>query len=133
MHKEGKLQAKKPRVVVLMGGWSREREVSLRSGNKVLSALQSLGYPAFGLDPKEAFPKLLSLTPDTVDKVFIALHGQYGEDGTIQGLLELLHLPYTGSKVAASAVAMNPPKPLPRISVCCGKRSTESKPAMQSA
>ena len=97
----------KPRVVVLMGGESREREISLRSGKKVLSALLLMGYPAFGLDPQDEFQKLLSLSKETVDKVFIALHGQFGEDGVIQGLLECLKLPYTGSKVTASAIAMH--------------------------
>ena len=95
----------KNRILVLMGGFSAEREVSLRSGTAVLKALIKLGYDAKALDLK------LSSVQDIVeyqpDLVFIALHGTDGEDGTVQGLLEILNLPYTGSGVASSAIGIN--------------------------
>src|SRR5690606_5120988 len=89
------------KVAVLMGGRSSEREVSLMSGNGVLNALRSRGVDAHGFDP--ASESLQSLKDGGYDRVFIALHGRYGEDGTIQGALELLGIPYTGSGVMASA------------------------------
>jgi D-alanine-D-alanine ligase len=93
------------RVGVLMGGKSAEREISLRSGHGVLGALQSSGFDAVAFDPAERpMDDLLRLG---VDRVFIALHGRYGEDGTVQGALELLEIPYTGSGVLASALAMD--------------------------
>lgn len=93
------------KVAVLMGGRSSEREVSLMSGNGVLNALRSRGVDAHGFDP--ASESLQSLKDGGYDRVFIALHGRYGEDGTIQGALELLGIPYTGSGVMASAIAMD--------------------------
>lgn len=93
------------RVAVLLGGRSGEREISLKSGNAVLQALISRGVDAQAFDP--ARENLEALAQGGYDKVFIALHGRYGEDGTIQGALELLNLPYTGSGVAASAIAMD--------------------------
>jgi len=93
------------RIAVLMGGLSAEREVSLRTGNAVLRALQGCGLDAVGLDAGRDLPaRLAALAPQLV---FIALHGRYGEDGTVQGLLELLQIPYTGSGVLASSLAMN--------------------------
>ena len=93
------------KVAVLMGGSSAEREVSLMSGSGVLAALRSLGVDAHAFDPAER--DLAELRREGVARVFIALHGRHGEDGTVQGALELLGLPYTGSGVMASAVAMD--------------------------
>ena len=93
------------RVAVLLGGVSAEREISLRSGAGVLSALQSLGVQAQAFDPSEhALDHLKRLE---ISRVFIALHGRFGEDGTVQGALELLGIPYTGSGVQASSIAMD--------------------------
>lgn len=93
------------RIAVLMGGQSAEREISLRSGKGVLRALQESGCEAIAFDPAER--PLTDLRQLGVDRVFIALHGRYGEDGTVQGALELLGIPYTGSGVLASALAMD--------------------------
>ncbi len=92
-------------VALLKGGWSSEREVSLNSGAAVEKALKSLGHKVTVIDVTPEIGKVLTeLKPDVV---FNALHGQYGEDGTIQGLLELLGIPYTHSGVLASSVAMH--------------------------
>ena len=93
------------RVGVLLGGRSGEREISLMSGNGVLEALLSKGVDAHAFDPGLRCPT--ELTKEKFDRVFISLHGRYGEDGTIQGLLELLNLPYTGSGVLASALSID--------------------------
>ena len=93
------------RVGVLLGGRSGEREISLMSGNGVLEALISKGVDAHPFDPGLRCPT--ELAKEKFDRVFISLHGRYGEDGTIQGLLELLNLPYTGSGVLASALAID--------------------------
>jgi D-alanine-D-alanine ligase len=93
------------KVAVLLGGRSAERAVSLKSGNMVLNALRSRGVDAHGFDPQQR--DLAALIAEKFDRVFIALHGRYGEDGTIQGALELLGIPYTGSGVLASALAMD--------------------------
>jgi D-alanine-D-alanine ligase len=93
------------KVAVLLGGTSAEREISLMSGGGVLAALQSLGVDAIGFDPAER--ELADLKREGVARCFIALHGRHGEDGTVQGALELLGIPYTGSGVMASAVAMD--------------------------
>jgi D-alanine-D-alanine ligase len=93
------------KVAVLMGGTSAEREISLMSGGGVLAALQSLGVDAIGFDP--ARRDMAELKREGVARCFIALHGRHGEDGTVQGALELLGIPYTGSGVMASAVAMD--------------------------
>ena len=93
------------RVAVLMGGISAEREVSLMSGRAVLAALQAAGVEAFAFDPAQR--SLCDLRGERVDRAFIALHGRQGEDGTVQGALEMLGIPYTGSGVAASALAMD--------------------------
>ena len=93
------------RVGVLLGGRSGEREISLMSGNGVLQALLSKGVDAYSFDPGLRNPT--ELVSEKFDRIFISLHGRYGEDGTIQGLLELLELPYTGSGVLASALAID--------------------------
>jgi D-alanine-D-alanine ligase len=93
------------KVAVLMGGRSAEREVSLMSGGGVLAALRSQGVDAHPFDPAER--ELNELKREGFQRVFIALHGRHGEDGTVQGALELLGIPYTGSGVMASAIAMD--------------------------
>lgn len=93
------------RVGVLLGGRSGEREISLMSGNGVLEALLSKGVDAHAFDTGLRCPT--ELAKEKFDRIFIALHGRYGEDGTIQGLLDLLNLPYTGSGVLASALAID--------------------------
>jgi D-alanine-D-alanine ligase len=93
------------KVAVLLGGKSAEREVSLKSGGMVLNALRSRGVNAFPFDPAER--GLDALIDEQFDRVFIALHGRFGEDGTVQGILEWLGIPYTGSGVLASALAMD--------------------------
>jgi len=92
-------------IGVLLGGLSAEREVSLRTGKAVLAALSSSGYRAVAIDAGRDLPQ--QLAEAGIEVAFIALHGRYGEDGTVQGLLELLGIPYTGSGVQASAVAMD--------------------------
>jgi D-alanine-D-alanine ligase len=93
------------KVAVLMGGQSAERPVSLMSGAGVLAALQSQGVDAHAFDPAER--NLFDLAQQGFQRAFIALHGRHGEDGTVQGALELLGIPYTGSGVMASAMAMD--------------------------
>jgi D-alanine-D-alanine ligase len=93
------------KVAVLMGGRSAEREVSLMSGQGVLAALRAQGVDAHAFDPAEQ--GLDALREQGVQRCFIALHGRFGEDGTVQGALELLGIPYTGPGVMASAVAMD--------------------------
>ena len=91
------------KVAVLFGGTSAERAVSLNSGARVLAALQGQGIDAHAFDPAEQPLDALK----GYDRAFIALHGRHGEDGTIQGALEVMHIPYTGSGVLASALAMD--------------------------
>lgn len=93
------------KVGVLLGGRSAEREVSLKSGGMVLAALRKKGVDAHPFDPNER--GLGELAREKFDRVFIALHGRFGEDGTLQGILEWLGIPYTGSGVLASALAMD--------------------------
>lgn len=93
------------KVGVLFGGRSAEREVSLMSGKGVLAALQSKGLDAHPFDPAER--SLAELAAEKFDRVFIALHGRFGEDGTLQGALEQLGIPYTGPGVMASSIAMD--------------------------
>ena len=93
------------KVAVLMGGSSAEREISLLSGHGVLAALESQGVDAHAFDPAER--DLAELKREGFARCFIALHGRHGEDGTVQGALELLGIPYTGSGVMASAIAMD--------------------------
>lgn len=103
----------KIRVAVLMGGRSSEREVSLSTGRQVLAALDPAKYEAFPIDTADLRPALDGSNAAALigrgrpDVAFVCLHGRYGEDGTIQGLLELLEIPYTGSGVLGSALAMN--------------------------
>ena len=93
------------KVAVLFGGKSAEREVSLKSGAAVLAALRHSGVDAHAFDP--AAQNLQALHDEGYDRAFIALHGRFGEDGTVQGALELLGIPYTGSGVLASALGMD--------------------------
>ena len=93
------------KVAVLMGGYSAEREISLMSGQGVLQALISRGIDAHAFDPAER--DISQLKTDGFERCFIALHGRFGEDGTVQGALELLGIPYTGSGVLASSLAID--------------------------
>jgi D-alanine-D-alanine ligase len=93
------------KVAVLMGGPSAEREISLISGKAVLAALRSKGVDAHAFDPAER--DLFELRRDGFARAFIALHGRFGEDGTVQGALEVMRVPYTGSGVMASALSMD--------------------------
>ncbi len=93
------------KVAVLMGGRSAEREVSFMSGKGVLAALKSKGIDAHAFDPAER--NLLDLKKEGFQRCFIALHGRFGEDGTVQGALELMGIPYTGSGVMASSIAID--------------------------
>src|SRR5690349_23896265 len=88
-----------------MGGRSAEREISLKSGTMVLAALKKSGVDAYAFDPRDS--GLDALVSQHFDRAFIALHGRFGEDGTVQGALEYLGVPYTGSGVMASALAMD--------------------------
>ena len=103
--RQGKPTSRFGKVGVLLGGRSAEREVSLRSGSMVLGALKQQGVDAQAFDPRDH--GLEDLFRARFDRVFIALHGRYGEDGTLQGALELAGIPYTGSGVLASALAMD--------------------------
>jgi D-alanine-D-alanine ligase len=98
-------ELKKKKIAVLMGGLSAEREISLRTGQAVSNALQKAGYRASALDADRNLAA--RLVEEEIEVAFIALHGRYGEDGTVQGLLEMLRIPYTGSGVLASSVAMD--------------------------
>ena len=96
---------KSKKIGVLMGGLSAERAVSLKSGAAVHQALMALGYEAVAIDVGHDLPRVLHDTG--IEIAFIALHGRYGEDGCVQGVLELMQIPYTGSGVLASALAMH--------------------------
>lgn len=100
-----KQELKSKKIGVLCGGLSAEREVSLKSGTAVYETLLSMGYDVLLMDVDRNLPA--SLATHGVEVAFIALHGRYGEDGAVQGLLELMGIPYTGSGVMASALAMN--------------------------
>ena len=103
MTSQSKLKDK--HIAVLMGGWNSEREVSLSSGNAVYNALIELGFKATKIEfNRDIIDQLNKVKPDVV---FNALHGQYGEDGRIQGLLDILNIPYTHSGVAAACISMN--------------------------
>ena len=93
------------KVAVLMGGQSAERDISLMSGQGVLAALLSRGVDAHSFDPAQR--PMSELKADGFDRCFIALHGRFGEDGTVQGALELMGIPYTGSGVMASSIAID--------------------------
>lgn len=98
-------ELKNKRVGVLYGGLSSEREVSLRTGAAVAGALRSLGYDVVDIDVGKDLPA--RLVAEKVDVAWLAVHGRYGEDGSLQGLLESMFIPYTGSGVLASALAMD--------------------------
>ncbi|HTO42610.1 MAG TPA: D-alanine--D-alanine ligase [Burkholderiales bacterium] len=93
------------KVAVLLGGKSAEREISLMSGQNVLGGLRNAGVDAHAFDPAQR--ELAELKHEGFQRVFIALHGRYGEDGTVQGALEMMGIPYTGSGVMASALCMD--------------------------
>ncbi|MCW5575668.1 MAG: D-alanine--D-alanine ligase [Burkholderiales bacterium] len=93
------------KIAVLFGGRSAEREISLMSGRNVLGALRGAGLDAHGFDPAER--EIFDLKREGYSRAFIALHGRHGEDGTVQGALELMGIPYTGSGVMASALSMD--------------------------
>lgn len=100
-----KKELKRKRIAVLYGGRSSEREISIKSGTAVLNGLTRLGYNATGIDAaKDLVGKLKK---EKVDIAFIALHGRWGEDGTVQGLLEIMGIPYTGSGVLGSSMALD--------------------------
>ncbi|MGM0369226.1 MAG: D-alanine--D-alanine ligase [Bacillota bacterium] len=92
-------------IAVIRGGKSAERDISLKTGKAILTALQSKGYDVVDIDPKQNLHQ--QLAENDIDLAFIALHGRYGEDGTIQGFLELEEIPFTGSGVLGSALAMD--------------------------
>ncbi|RME64947.1 MAG: D-alanine--D-alanine ligase, partial [Alphaproteobacteria bacterium] len=112
------------KVAVLYGGWSAEREVSLATGKAVIDALGRLGHDVVAIDAgRDVAARLVEAAPDAV---FNALHGRWGEDGAVQGLLEILGLPYTHSGIAASAIAMD--KALAkRIFASCGLSVAEGR------
>lgn len=101
----GKGDMKEKKIGVLMGGKSSEREISLKSGKAILQSLIRSGYSAVGIDAEHNIVD--NLKKNKVQVVFIALHGRWGEDGTVQGLLEMMGIPYTGSGVLGSAIAMD--------------------------
>jgi len=101
------MDLKNTKIAVLMGGVSGERDVSLRSGTRVFNSLKSQGWDAVAIDLREGIDLIKILKDEKVDVVYIMLHGRLGEDGVIQGILELHGYPYTGSKVLASAIGMN--------------------------
>ena len=114
------------RVAVLMGGWSAEREVSLVSGRECANALEHLGYQVARIDVTRDLTELVTALTPKPDIIFNALHGRGGEDGTIQGVLETLGVPYTHSGVVASSIAMH--KPLAKsIFAAAGLPLAESK------
>ena len=96
----------KIRVAVLAGGWSGEREVSLKSGKAVYAALNRERYDVTIYDLRDNLEILIKKRAD-IDLAFILLHGKFGEDGRVQGMLDVLHIPFVGSGVLASAMAMN--------------------------
>jgi D-alanine-D-alanine ligase len=96
---------KKKRIGVMMGGLSREREISLKTGKAILKALTEKGYTAIAIDVGDDIAE--KLIKEKIECAFLALHGRFGEDGTVQGMLELMRIPYTGSGVLASALAMH--------------------------
>ena len=100
-----KKEMRKKRIGILLGGLSAEREVSLRSGKAVFKALKSIGYPVVAIDAKGDF--YAKLKKQKIEQVFIALHGGHGENGAVQGMLEIMGIPYTGSGVLASSLAMD--------------------------
>ncbi len=106
MDKEGNKPVKKLTIALLAGGISSEREISLLSGDQVHEALDNKKFDVIRYDPKTDLNRLVAEAPN-IDAALIILHGPYGEDGTVQGLLDLLDIPYQGSGVLGSAIAMN--------------------------
>jgi D-alanine-D-alanine ligase len=98
-------ELKNKKIAVLMGGFSAEREISLKTGNAVLKALLESGCDAVAIDVDRELPEKLRSVEAEV--AFICLHGRYGEDGTVQGMLEMMHIPYTGSGVMSSSMVMD--------------------------
>jgi D-alanine-D-alanine ligase len=98
---------KDKKVAVLMGGMSREREISLRTGSAISKAMTARGYDVIDVDVTDGFSLVDILRKERPDVAVVALHGKFGEDGCVQGLLEMLRIPYTGSGVLASSVAMD--------------------------
>jgi D-alanine-D-alanine ligase len=98
-------ELKDSRIAVLMGGLSAERDISLKSGHAVLKGLLHKGYNAIPIDVDRTLPTVL--VAEGIDVVFVALHGRFGEDGTLQGLLEMMGIPYTGSGVLGSALSID--------------------------
>ena len=96
---------KNKRIGVLMGGVSAEREISLRSGQAIRKALLKKNYKVYSIDVTTSLAQ--TLRKKKIEVAFIALHGKWGEDGTVQGLLEIMQIPYTGSGVLASALALH--------------------------
>lgn len=96
---------KKRKIAVLYGGFSEEKEISRRTGKAILSAFKELGLQAVGIEADSSLP--LQLKNRKISFCFIALHGKYGEDGTVQGLCEIMKIPYSGSGVLSSAVSLN--------------------------
>jgi D-alanine-D-alanine ligase len=99
------MELKSKKIGVLMGGMSSERDVSLKTGAAVCNALKEAGYNAVSIDVGKDIVR--KIEDEKIDVAFIALHGKYGEDGTVQGILEIMGIPYTGSGVLGSAVSMN--------------------------
>jgi len=99
------IRHKDKRIGVLMGGVSAEREISLLSGKTILKALLKKNYKACSIDVNSSLAQ--TLLKKKIEVAFIALHGKWGEDGTVQGMLEVMQIPYTGSGVLASAIALN--------------------------
>ncbi|MBN2804549.1 MAG: D-alanine--D-alanine ligase, partial [Deltaproteobacteria bacterium] len=96
---------KNKKIGVLMGGLSNEREVSLKSGNAVLQGLRDAGFDAVPIDADKDLD--IKLRAEKIETAYIALHGRFGEDGTVQGMLELLKIPYTGSSLISSAITID--------------------------
>ena len=122
-----KSNLKNCKIGVLMGGLSREREISLRTGGAILKALLEKGYNVQGIDVGYDIAEVL--LREKVECAFVALHGRFGEDGTIQGMLELMRIPYTGSGVLASALAMH--KIVSKKILVCEKIPTPSYEAFR--
>ncbi len=101
----GRDEMKRKKIAVLLGGRSSEREISLKSGNAVLQALRRKGYDAVAIDPADGL--IEGIGREKIEAAFIVLHGKWGEDGTVQGLLEMMGIPYTGPGVVGSAGAMD--------------------------
>lgn len=95
------------KVAVLMGGLSKEREISLRTGSAIVQGLKRKGYSVTEIDVKDGASLVETLTKEKPDVALIALHGRFGEDGCVQGLLEMMRVPYTGGGVLASSVGMD--------------------------